>query len=276
MNRHAVCLSSVVLALSACGSEPVAPVTVPVDPVVVETANFLILDQAGTSPALLDSLAVRLEFERERVAAFFAEFVPPETIVFNLRAGDGLPFVDPGDNSMNQWLESLSLDYIPHQLTHLWTRYTRRAFLEEGIAVYVTEILLPAGRSVNPYRGQPPHAWVSLFADRGTTISLFSAYRAGSFSFSLHGSSGDAFAWQVFVEAGSFTRWVMERFGRDVWLQLFQSQNLSVSLGSSTDDLEREWLAAARLEEPTPRPCSEGVGTLGPREEFWCARVDPE
>lgn len=275
MMRHGVCLSAVVLALSACGSEPTAPVAAPVDTVVVETTNFRILDQAGTSTALLDSLSARLEFEWERMAAFFPEFVPPEMIVFNLRAGDGIPFVSPGDNSMNQWSESLSLDYFLHQLAHLWTRYTRRAFLEEGIAVYLTETLLPAGRIVNPYREQPPHAWVSLFANRGTAISLFSAYRAGNFSFSLHGSSGDAFAWQVFVEAGSFTRWVIERFGRDAWFRLFQTENLSAALGSTTADLEREWLAAVRLAEPSPRPCSEGVGTLGPRERFWCARVDP-
>jgi hypothetical protein len=260
------------MALAACGDPPVVAPPL-VEDVVYETQHFVIRDGGELDSATVDSLEARLELEYERVAAALPVLVPPERLTVRILAGNGIPFVTPGDLSLSQWADALALDYLPHQLTHLFTGYLRGGFLEEGLAVYLTELLLPDARGVNPYRGQPPHAWVTLFQDFGSTISLFTAYRASGFSYSFSGSSADASAWQVHIEGGSFVRWVIETYGWDEWWQLYQLNDLGAALGGSTPDLEAAWLAAARAAFPTPLACEAALGTVGPREEFWCART---
>ncbi len=239
----------------------------------------MIVDQAETPPAVIDSLAVRLEVEYARVKAFLPEFKPPDAdrIVFNLRPGPGIPFVNIGDGSMNQWLTDgeVRMDYIPHQLTHLWTRYLKRPFLEEGLAVYVTEELEPEARNVDPYRGQPSHAWMSFFEQQGSAISLFTAWRTFTFNHNFMGSPDDAFAWQIFVEGGSFTRWMIETHGRDKWLQLYVSEDLGGVLGQDTPDIAAEWARAVVAAFPSPNPDCEAVlaDPPDPRVPFWCARA---
>jgi hypothetical protein len=243
---------------------------------VYETANFTIVDQAALPAAQIDTLGARLEAELVRVGDVLADLPRPSRITVRILAGAGIPFVTAGENSLSQWAESLALDYIAHQLTHLYTGYVRRAFLEEGLAVYVTELLMPDVPTINPHRGQPPHAWMSLFQANGSTISLFTAYRADNLGYSFSGSSADASAWQLFIEAGSFTRWVVDTYGWSEWWQLYQLDDLGAALGGSTPDLEGAWLAAALAAYPTPLACEDALGTVGPREEFWCARARGE
>jgi hypothetical protein len=225
---------------------------------------------------VIASLQLRLETEYARVAQALPDFPAPDSLTFNILVGAGIPFVTLSERSLNQWAENLAPDYIPHQLTHLFTGYPRRAFLEEGLAVYVTEVLLPDSRTVNPYRGQPPHAWVALFDASGSLISLYTAFRASGFSYSYQGSSADASAWQVFLEAGSFTQWLIETYGWDKWLALYTVDDFGAALGASTVDLERGWLAAVHAQYPNPLSCEEALGTVGSREEFWCRRARGE
>ncbi|HET7039861.1 MAG TPA: hypothetical protein VFH97_08225 [Gemmatimonadales bacterium] len=264
----------VVACAAACGDEPA-----PADPGppehVYETANFTIVDQSELSAEQVDTLGARLELELVRVGQVLPDLPRPPRITVYVLAGAGIPFVTAAENSLSQWRASLDLDYLPHQLTHLHTGYPRRPFLEEGLAVYVSELVLP-GVAVNPYRGQPPHAWMTLFESNGSTISLFTAYRADNLGYAYNGSTADASAWQLFIEAGSFTRWVVETYGWAEWWQLYQLDNLFEALGGTTPELEAAWLAAALAAYPAPLACEDALGTVGPREEFWCARARGE
>jgi hypothetical protein len=259
--------------LAACNDPP--PVEPPPE-VVYQTQHFVIRDAGALSAATVDSLEARLELEYGRVAAALPALTPPEQLTVLIQPGEGIPFVTPGNGSLTQWAASLALDYLPHQLTHLFTGYQRGGFLEEGLAVYVTELLLPDVVTVNPYRGQPPHAWLTLFEQFGSTISLFTAYRAANFSYSFSGSSADASAWQVHIEGGSFTRWVVDTYGWDKWWELYALDDLGLALGGSTPDIETAWLAAAESAFPDPITCETALGAVGPREEFWCRRTRGE
>lgn len=271
----------VVAALAACSSDlPPAPEPEP-EPLVYEVRGFRIVDATRAAPAaLVDSIASQLEAAVAGVAAFLPEFpAPADTITFRLLEGGGIPFVSIDDLVISQWANDLALQYLPHQVTHLFTDYRRRSFIEEGIAVYVSEMLDPSSRTTNPYRGQPPHAWVSLYEQQGSTISLFTAFRASNLGYSYTGSSPDASAWQVFVEAASFTRWVFDTYGQATWYRLYDLDDLGGALNASTAELEQAWLAAARAAFPNPLSCEEALGTLGPlttRDEFWCARARGE
>ncbi len=142
--------------------------------------------------------------------------------------------------------------------------------MEEGLAVYTTEQLLPGVDAVSPYFRQPPHAWVSLFQSNGTLIPLSTVWEASNFAWSYGGSTADASVWQVFVEAGSFTRWVFDAFGRETWLDLYDSANLVASLGQAVEALELEWADRAAALYPSPIGCEEALAPLTTRREFWC------
>jgi hypothetical protein len=248
----------------------------PVPSATYETEHFLIIDFAQLDDPAIQVVQARLEMEFERVSQALPTFTPPAQLLARIVPGNGTPFVTPAESSLTLWGDSLTLDYLPHQLTHLFTRYVRRAFLEEGLAVYVTELLLPDLPTVHPYRGQTPHAWVSLFEDHGSTIPLLTAFGATNLGYNVNGSTFDASSWQIFVEGGSFTRWVVETHGWDAWWELFEVDDLAAALGTDPAELQSLWLAEARGRYPVPLACEEALGTVGVREEFWCARARGE
>jgi hypothetical protein len=263
----------------ACGSEPTgAPAP---DPLVYEIGGFRIEDYTRVAPrALVDSIAAALETGVVAVAGFLPEFGSfPAVITFEILEGGGAPVVSMDDALITQYEDDLAIEYVPHLLTHMLTGYVRRPFIEEGIAVYATEVLDPASTITNPYRGQPPHAWVSLFQEHGSTIPLATALAATNLGFDYEGSSVDASAWQVWIEAASFTRWVVTTFGREAWLDWYVSDDLTGTLAVGMADLEVAWLRAASLTYPAPLSCEEALSTRGPlgtREALWCARARGE
>jgi hypothetical protein len=260
--------------VGACSSSP-EPTP---DPLVYELRGFRIEDWTRQATAdLIDSIAASLEAAVADVATRLPEFpLPDDTITFQLQPGTGIPFVFQNDLVILQWQNSLILEYLPHQVVHLSTGYVRRAFIEEGIAVYVSEVIDPSSVILYPHYRQPPHAWVSLFEQQGSTIGLATAFGADPLGYDYRGSSADASAWQVTVEAGSFTRWVFDTFGREAWLRLYELDDLAAALETDVAELERLWLGTARLAFPNPLPCEEalvGAGALPSRQEFWCARA---
>jgi hypothetical protein len=266
----------VAVGLVGCsGQTPVTP-----EPTVYHTARFLILDESNAPQDLIDTIGVHLETELDRTAAFLPEFpVPTDTIIFHLLDGSGSPFINIGTLELSEWRDNLALDYLPHLFAHMLTGYTHLPFLEEGIAVYATQVLEPDSRVTHPYRGQVPLSWVSLFEANNSTIDLNTAFTANNLGYDFGGSTFDASSWQIFVEAGAFTDWVFRAYGRDAWFRLYDLQSLGVALGSSAADIETAWLGAARKLYPSPLSCEDALGTtgaLGQREQYWCARARGE
>lgn len=263
----------------ACGSEPTGEPEP--DPLVYEIGGFRIEDYTRAAPrALVDSIAAALEAGVAAVTGFLPEFGTFSAgITFEILEGGGGPVAVMDEMRITQYEDDLAIEYVPHLLTHLLTGYVRRPFLEEGIAVYASEVLDPGSTIMNPYRGQPSHAWVSLFQQHGSTIPLATALAATNLGFDWEGSSVDASAWQVWIEAASFTRWVFSAFGREAWLDWYASDDLTGTLAVGLAELEEVWLRAARLTYPEPLPCEEALSTRGPlgtREALWCARARGE
>lgn len=278
MSRAGHCLwAAAVAAATACGSaaEPEP------GPLVYRVRGFRIEDYTREAGAgLIDSIGAALESVAAAVTGFLPEFGDfPDTLTFELQPGGGIPVVTTDNLHIIQYADDLALEYLPHHLTHLLTGYARRAFLEDGIAVYATEALDPGSTITNPYRGQPPHAWVSLFQEANSQIAVDVMWSAFNLGYAYDGSSADASAWQLFIETGSFTRWVMETYGRAAWFYAYDLDDLAGALGVAEADLESEWLAATRTAFPAPLTCEEALGTRGPlgtREVFWCARARGE
>jgi hypothetical protein len=274
--RRAAAAALTGLVVLACGD--MAGPTTPT-PVVSRyaTSHFVIVDSAGASAGLIDTLKTALEDSYTKVGAFLPEFSPPpDAITMYIEPGDGLPGISASANAMAQFYNEgvLSLSYLPHQLTHLWTRYQRSGFVEEGLAVYVTTKLVPLDSHPDPYRTETPHEWTSLFSMKGSAIDLATAYVAQGFQFDLGGSSPDASAWQLFIEAGSFTQWVIENFGRAAWLRLYHADTFETGLGASAAQLQQQWFQSVQAAFPTPRACEDALAPLDTRETFWCRRAN--
>lgn len=261
-------------ALAAC-SEPTPP---PLDvvPVAYDTEHFRILDEASLDSATIVRIAERLELEYGRVGAVLDTITPPDRITAQILAGIGLPTVTAAQNTLTLWSDSLALEYVAHQLTHLYTGYARREFVEEGLAVYVSELVLAGDSAVHPYRRQPSHAWVSLFQEHGSLIPLATAYGASNLGYSLQGSTFDASSWQIFLEGGSWVRWVVETYGWPAWWETYLTDDPTTALDATPAELETNWLAATVAQYPDPRECEDALGTVGPREAFWCRRARGE
>ena len=255
------------LTVLACGEEPTSALG---EPERYVSARFVLYDFSRAPTALVDSMLSRLEVDYARVGDFLADFEAPEFITANLLPGNGIPYVEPFEGTLTQFRNDLAFDYFVHQLTHLWTGYARRPFLEEGIAVYATERLLPGVERASPFYRQPPHAWVSLFQANDALIALPVTWSASNFSWSYNGSTADASVWQVFIEAGSFTRWVFDAFGRDTWRALYDTDDLRATLGQAPEALEIDWTSAAVAAYPSPMTCEEALAPLTSRQEFWC------
>jgi len=255
------------VAIVGCGEEPMSALA---EPVRYESTRFVLFDFSDAPVSLIDSMLVRLELDYQRVGEFLPDFQAPSSVVARILPGNGIPYVEPSEITLNQFRNDLAFDYFVHQLTHLWTGYTRRPFLEEGIAVYATEQLLPGVDAASPFYRQPPHAWVSLFQANEALIPLPIAWSASNFDWSYHGSTADASVWQVFVEAGSFTKWVFDAFGRDTWRTLYDTESLQPTLSQTPEALEVEWIGAALAAYPSPMSCEDALAPLTSRREFWC------
>ena len=241
------------------------------------TPHFRIVDSAGASAGLIDTVKAALEDAYAKVGAFLTEFSPPsDTIVLFIQRGNGLPSINASALAIGQFYNGgvLSLSYFPHQLTHIWTGYQRRGFMEEGLAVYVTSKLVPAESHPDPYRAASPYEWTSLFAMKGSAIDLATAFDASGFQFDLGGSSPDASAWQLFVEAGSFAQWVIENFGRTAWFRLYHADSFEGGLGATAVDLQQQWFQAVEAAFPVPRACEVILAPVDARESFWCNRAN--
>jgi hypothetical protein len=260
--------------VGACGEDVVTTPTTPPATAQYSSAHFVVMDFVGLDTALVDSMLARLEADYLAVTTFLPGFPAPDTVTVRILPGWSLPSATLGEPEITQFVENLVLDYNVHLLVHLLTGYGSSEFLEEGLAVYATELLVPESRTVEPYRGQVPHAWMSLFGQHGTVISFDVVYSARNVRFEPSGSSADASAWQLYVQGGSFTRWVFEDYGRDVWFRLYNGEDPETLLTLSVPEIEASWLAAAQALYPNPLPCAEALGTVGTREEFWCALAE--
>lgn len=265
--RCRIVASLAALAAVACGEEPITALR---DPARFESPRFVLYDFSNAPQSLIDSMLSRLELDYQRVAEFLPDFEAPRFVVANILPGNGIPYVEPFQLTMNQFRNDLSFEYFVHQLTHLWTGYTRRPFLEEGIAVYATEHVLEGVEEASPFYRQPPHAWVSLFQANDALIALPVTWSASNFDWSYSGSTADASVWQVFVEAGSFTRWVFDAFGRETWRTLYDTDDLQATLGQAREALQAEWVGATMAAYPSPMPCEDALAPLTPRREYWC------
>jgi hypothetical protein len=238
------------------------------------TEHFVIQNSSSAPREALIALGAELEEERLRVSRFLRREVPTRIVVW---VEDGNRVANVAGGRLNLYAQhgQIYTGAAAHELVHLTTGYTALPFLEEGLAVYVSEELDPHLTNLFPQVGQPVDGWVELFRRRDTLIPLEVAFRTQRFDWNLDGSPRDAEAWQTYVEAGSFVRFVVESKGWEAFWRLHRHQSLQTSLERSPAQLQQEWLESVSSRRKYTMPCRMALPQNRGRYRAWCERAEP-
>lgn len=220
----------------------------------VPEPEIRVVNKARLPPGRIDALMPTFQSAARRVFSYLrADAAMPVTLVLTRRVRIGLYVGDrilmPPDDDR----EDMEETWI-HELTHHVTGHDSTYFFKEGIATHVTEKLfvddgrMPAGW---PQYAAGNDAWVRLYRACGERLPLAQAMAWPGYD----GTTPTlAFrSWQVYVMAGSFARWYVDRYGVDAYLRAFRAGRTPQPVA----DLEQAWLSSlAEDAEPLPDPAA--------------------
>jgi hypothetical protein len=244
------------------------------DGAIVQSQHFTIQNMSGATDQELQTFVATLEQAYTDVAMFLGKS-PPDSIWVSLEDRRAIPSARGGKLAFYRYGGSIQSEAAAHEMVHLTTGYISSPAIEEGLAVYVAEALAPHARNLYPQFGQPVDRWVALFHQQGTLIPLERALDTIAFHWNLDGSPEDTLAWQTYIEAGSFVRWIVESRGWEVFWRFHQSRSAWAALGAPVAEVEREWLGHLARQEQTPVPCRDVLAHNVRRFRFWCQHVEP-
>lgn len=245
---------------------------------VIRSQHFTIQNNSPATEQQVQQFASTLEQARTNVEKFLQK-EPPDSIFVYLEAGSEIPRTDESTGRMffyhNRY--GINSSAAAHEITHLTTGGYLRSlpFIAEGIAVYADESINPKAKNNFPQFSQPTDAWVKLFRQKGKVLPIWKVFEIKRFNWNLNGSVDDTEAWQMYVEAGSLVRFIVESRGWDAFWKFHDSRNAEAGLGLSLQDLEQEWLEAIDRKEIQYRPCRNVLQQKSARYRFWCKQIDP-
>lgn len=240
----------------------------------IRSQHFTIQNMSGATEPEVQRFTSTLEQARADVAKFLGR-EPPRSIWVRLQDGRAIPSARGGMLNFYRSRNQVETSAAAHEIVHLTTGYTSSPFIEEGLAVYVAESLAPNARDLFPQFGQSVDAWVALYLKKGTFLPLAQVLDIASFDWNLDGSAGDTQAWQTYMEAGSFVRWIVESKGWNTFWKFHQTKRVSPAIGSSLAEVEREWIEHLGQKKINTRPCRQVLRQDLPRFRFWCSQVEP-
>ena len=241
---------------------------------IVHSPHFTIQSMSGATDWELHNFVATLEQAYTAVATCLGRS-PPDSIWVSVEDRRAIPSARGGTLAFYRSGDRIQDEAAAHAIVHLTTRYTSSPAIEEGLAVYVAEALAPNARHLYPQFGQAVDRWVTLFHQQGTLIPLERALDTMSFQWNLDGSPEDTQAWQTYVEAGSFVRWLVESRGWEVFWRFHQSRSIRAALGAPVAEVEHEWLQHLARQEQAPKPCRDVLAHNVPRFRFWCWHIEP-
>jgi hypothetical protein len=241
---------------------------------IVHSQHFTIQSMSGATDRELHNFVATLEQAYTAVAKFLGRS-PPDSIWVSLEDRRAIPSARGGTLAFYRYGDRIQDEAAAHEIVHLTTGYTSSPAIEEGLAVYVAEALAPNTRNLYPQFGQAVDRWVALYHQQGTLILLERALETIAFQWNLDGSPEDTQAWQTYVEAGSFVRWIVESRGWEVFWRFHQSRSVRAALGAPVTEVEREWLRHLARQEQAPKPCRDVLAHNVPRFRFWCRHIEP-
>ena len=225
----------------------------------VETSRFLVhYRPADITHEQAAVIGAKLEALHREIRHFLElEHGPARTRVYLMGEGELSGVTEEGIVVLRRDPHNHEYTLLAHQVTHvLMDPISRSAplMLREGLATYMQERL--GGGSGYPAYGDPLDRYCAAFLRLGILLPL--ARVAGPES--LYAPTQRLTLrilsrWQAYLEAGSFTKYLITAYGVNSFKALYQGKSYEEVYGKSLAALEQEWLRerlAPLLTEPAP------------------------
>ncbi|WP_446688947.1 hypothetical protein [Priestia megaterium] len=157
---------------------------------------------------------------------------------------------------------------LAHELTHTMLGFGELSssnfnekngyFTQEGMAVYLQEKLSP-NKKIFPTNSLEIHSLMKFIYENGREIPL-KQLTSNTVSHDYFNSNDKTIAnrllWESYIEAGSFVEFLIDKYGIENFLKVYNSPNIQVALNKvykkSLDDLENDWLSFIKNEVEYP------------------------
>lgn len=238
------------------------------------STHFVIYNNSGTTNAEIYELNDQLNKDMKRVCSFLKKW-PPRTVEVVIEDACSIPSAHLGKLRLYRCHNKVPVGDLIHELTHIVSGDDAPRVIREGLAVYV-DTTLSADRTDNfPVYKYSLDDWMTLFLKNKTAISLFDVLRASHFDFDIDGSPDDAKAWQIYIEAGDFVKWVIEAKGWNRFWQYYQNPDTTiVSTDGTIQTIEDEWFKSVLDLSLAIKTCRDAFSPFESRFAYWCDRVD--
>lgn len=237
--------------------------------------RFNIHNKSNASPMEIKDLGRQLDSDLVKVKLFLKRGAP-KIVDVTIDDACKIPSAHHGNLQLYRCRNRIPVEALLHELTHIVASDKAPRVIREGLAVYVDESLSDNHVDNFPMYQQSLDAWMTLFIRKKTVISLFDVLRVSSFDFDTAGSVDDAKAWQTYVEAGAFVKWVIEKKGWNVFWKYYQDNDPAVILSNgSIQGIEDEWFAEILKLRLSPKSCQDSFLQLTNRFKIWCEIADP-
>lgn len=241
---------------------------------VYQSAHFRIENSSDASNWELRNLAQALEKGRVQVCSFLHINPTFDTTLVSVREGFKIPTARDGKLQMYRYHNKINQSAIVHELVHIISKNISLPAIDEGLAVFVSESIHQDHLNRFPNYNQNADAWVKLFLQRTSLISLKQLLEIQEFHFNVNGSPEDAYSWQGYLEGASFVHWVVQAKGWDVFWRYYHSTKPVPLLGPSIEEIEQEWVTFLKGQQLPAFSCREQLDLSQARFQFWCNAIE--
>ena len=89
--------------------------------------------------------------------------------------------------------------------------------------------------------------------------------------FNLEGSVSDSFAWQAYIEAAAFVRWIIETRGWAFFWEYYTSPEETPFTESSIGEVEKVWMKYEKNKRESFVDCRKLLDQTNKRFKVWCS-----
>jgi hypothetical protein len=206
--------------------------------------EFIIKNYLNLTPKELDHFKKRLKEATLYLGKNFKPLIGQgKKYYITLHEGNKISYVNGNSIHYYRYLEGRAP--IIHELSHALFGYTPGSgfFTQEGIAVFIQN---EYKEYLFPNETTPIHQLMNYFVKNERYIPLeILMYEELSESFTdVYGN--EALSWVSYVEAGSFTKYLIDKYGKEKYFLIYNQANLVGKIEQvykkSLNELEEEWL----------------------------------
>ncbi|MBB3908799.1 gluzincin family metallopeptidase [Anoxybacteroides rupiense] len=207
--------------------------------------EFIIKNDLNLTPKELGYFKKRLKQAALYLERNFKPLIIKEKKYYiTLSKGNKVSYVNGNSIHYYRYLEGRAP--IIHELSHALFGYTPGSgyFTQEGIAVFIQN---EYKENLFPNEKTPIHQLMNYFVNNRRYIPLEVLMNEKLAEKFVDVYGNEALSWVSYVEAGSFTTYLIDKYGKEKYFLIYNQANLKTKIEQvykkSLNELEEEWLA---------------------------------